>query len=175
MRHRSGASGGVPLQQPVGLAEYSQFFIGAQGVELARGTVVNGTQLSVECQIPAQVRHPLPIVLVHGHGGQGSDWMSTPDERPGWAALLLEQGYKVYLVDRPAQGRAPYEPQFHGAFRNAPTYEQIAQAYAGSPGSPGSPGAQHTQWPGSGEIDDPALDQFMAAQGPAFSGSARAQ
>ncbi len=50
----------------VGLAEYSQYFIGAQGVELARGTVVNGTQISVECQIPADVRHPFAIVLVHG-------------------------------------------------------------------------------------------------------------
>lgn len=161
----------------VALAEYSQYFLGAQGVELARGTVINGTQISVECQIPADVRHPYPIVLVHGHGGQGSEWMSTPDGRPGWAALLLEQGYKVYLVDRPAQGRDPYEPQFHGAFRNAPTYEEMAHTYTASAGmaGPAGPPVLHTQWPGSGEVDDPALDQFMAAQGPAFSGSLRAQ
>ncbi|HTT07081.1 MAG TPA: alpha/beta fold hydrolase [Steroidobacteraceae bacterium] len=170
-RHHRQDAGQTSPPAAVRLAEYSQYFIGAQGVELARGTVVNGTQISVECQIPAEVRHPYPIVLVHGHGGQGSDWMSTPDGRPGWAVLLLEQGYKVYLVDRPAQGRAPYEPQFHGAFRNAPTYEEIAHAYTGAAGAAGL----HTQWPGSGQIDDPSLDQFMAAQGPAFAGSRRAQ
>ncbi len=100
------------------------------------------------------------------------------DGRAGWASLLLAQGYKVYLVDRPGQGRAPYEPQFHGAFRNAPTYEEISATYTTSQSHTGSrnPYAHlHTQWPGSGEIGDPALDQFMAAQGAAFSGSIRVQ
>jgi pimeloyl-ACP methyl ester carboxylesterase len=104
--------------------------------------------------------------------------MSTPDGRPGWASLLLQQGYRVYLIDRPAQGRAPYEPQFHGAFRNAPTYEEISLAYTGTQqgaGASESYAQRHTQWPGTGEPGDPALDQLMAAQGPAFSGSARAQ
>ena len=39
--------------------------------------------------IPAQVRHPFPVVLVHGGGGQGTDWLGTPDGRPGWFQYLV--------------------------------------------------------------------------------------
>ncbi|HTW73585.1 MAG TPA: alpha/beta fold hydrolase [Steroidobacteraceae bacterium] len=166
------------FRTPLALAEYSQYFVGPQAIEVARGTIINGTQLSVECMIPAPLRHPWPIVLVHGGGGQGSDWMSTPDGRLGWASLLLEQGYAVYLVDRPGQGRPPYEPQFHGAFADAPTYERMAQTRTADrhQRDPANAYAHlHTQWPGSGELGDPALDQLMAAQGVAFSGSLRAE
>ena len=85
-------------------------------MKLARGTLINGTQMFVEHWIPTVVRHPYSIVLVHGGYGQASDWMSTPDGRPGWASLFLEQGYKVYLVDRPGQGRNPHHPWVHGQY-----------------------------------------------------------
>ena len=75
-----------------------------------------GTQMYVEYQIPAKVKHPYPIVLVHGGGGQGLDWMGTPDGRRGWATMLLEEGYKVYVVDRPGHGRSPYHPDLHGGW-----------------------------------------------------------
>jgi len=57
---------------------------GVDRADLASGTVINGRQMYVESWIPAQVKHPYPIVLVHGGGGQGLDWMGTPDGRPGW-------------------------------------------------------------------------------------------
>ena len=70
-------------------------------------------------------------MLIHGGYGQGSDWISTPDGRRGWATLLLEQGYKVYVLDRPGQGRNPYHPCVHGNFdREAPTFEAAASASA---------------------------------------------
>ena len=50
---------------------------------------VGGQQMYVEYMIPAQVRHPFPMVLVHGGGGQGTDWMGTPDGRPGWFQILV--------------------------------------------------------------------------------------
>ena len=77
----------------------------------------------VEHWIPRDVRHPFPVVLIHGGYGQGSDWISTPDGRRGWATQLLEQGYKVYVLDRPGQGRNPYHPFVHGYFdKEAPTF-----------------------------------------------------
>ena len=86
-------------------------------------------QIYVEHWIPAQVKHPYPVVLIHGGYGQGSDWFSTPDGRRGWATLLLEQGYKVYVLDRPGQGRCPYHPFIHGNFdREAPTFEAALAA-----------------------------------------------
>ena len=109
-----GAAG--PALAPLDLAEWSYFFVGVERAELARGSFVNGKQMYVESFIPAQVRHPYPIVLVHGGGGQGLDWMGTPDGRRGWAQILLEEGYKVYVVDRPGHGRSPFHPDVDGPF-----------------------------------------------------------
>lgn len=109
---------------PLNIAEWSYHWYGVEHALLARGTVCNGMQMYVEHWIPAQVRHPYPVVLIHGGFGQGSDWFTTPDSRRGWATQFLEQGYKVYVLDRPGQGRNPYQPFVHGAFAaQAPTFE----------------------------------------------------
>jgi pimeloyl-ACP methyl ester carboxylesterase len=111
-------------QPALDIAEWSYHWYGVEHALLARGTVCNGMQMYVEHWIPAQVRHPYPVVLIHGGFGQGSDWFSTFDGRRGWATLFLEQGYKVYVLDRPGQGRNPYQPFVHGAFNaQAPTFE----------------------------------------------------
>ncbi|MBV9398978.1 MAG: alpha/beta fold hydrolase [Bryobacterales bacterium] len=111
------------------IAEWSYKFYGVEHALLARGTVCNGMQMYVEHWVPSQVRHPYPVVLIHGGYGQGSDWISSLDARRGWASLLLEQGYKVYVVDRPGQGRNPYYPFLHGLFdRQAQTFEDAARA-----------------------------------------------
>jgi len=114
---------------PLDIAEWSYHWYGVEHALLARGTVCNGMQMYVEHWIPAQVRHPYPVVLIHGGYGQGSDWFNMPDGRRGWATLFLEQGYKVYVLDRPGQGRNPYQPFVHGAFNaQAPTFEAVARA-----------------------------------------------
>ncbi len=46
-----------------------------------------------EWEAPEQVTRPYPIVLVHGGGFQGTEWLDTPDSRPGWAQRLVEAGY----------------------------------------------------------------------------------
>jgi len=116
-------------EPPLDIAEWSYHWYGVEHALLARGTVCNGMQMYVERWIPAQVSHPYPLVLIHGGFGQGSDWFTTPDGRRGWATLLLEQGYKVYVLDRPGQGRNPYQPFVHGAFAaQAPTFEAAGRA-----------------------------------------------
>jgi pimeloyl-ACP methyl ester carboxylesterase len=110
------------------IADWSYHWIGVEHATLARGTLCNGMQMYVEHWIPREVRHPYPVVLIHGGYGQGSDWISTPDGHRGWATLLLEQGYKVYVLDRPGQGRNPYHPFVHGYFdKEAPTFEGVAK------------------------------------------------
>ena len=110
------------------IAEWSYHWYGVEHALLARGTVCNGMQMYVEHWIPKEVRHPYPVVLIHGGFGQASDWFSTIDGRRGWASLLLEQGYKVYVLDRPGQGRNPYQPFVHGAFAaQAPTFEAASR------------------------------------------------
>src|SRR3954462_10141028 len=70
----------------------------------------------VQWEAPVDVTRPYPVVLVHGGGGQGTDWMGTPDGRPGWFQYLVQEGFKVYVVDRPGHGRSPLHPELHGGF-----------------------------------------------------------
>src|SRR5579872_1563120 len=92
-------TGRQPSNPTLDIADWSYRWYGVEHAKLARGTVCNGMQMYVEHWIPADVRHPYPLVLIHGGYGQGTDWISTPDGRRGWASLLLEQGYRVYVVD----------------------------------------------------------------------------
>ena len=145
----------TPAPGPVlDIADWSYYWYGVERIKLARGTMVNGAQLYVEHWIPRQVQHPLPVVLIHGGYGQGTDWLSTPDGRRGWASLLLEQGYKVYLVDRPGQGRNPHHPWVHGLYdAQAPTFERVSNS------------VRSAQWPGTGASNDPAVEQVAASMG----------
>jgi pimeloyl-ACP methyl ester carboxylesterase len=112
----------------------------------------------VQWEAPADVTKPYPIVLVHGGGGQGTDWLGTPDGRPGWATFLVQEGYAVYVVDRPGHGRAPFHPDVLGPMGSLFPYELISALFASSDGG-------HTQWPGSGDPNDPAVRQFGAGAG----------
>jgi pimeloyl-ACP methyl ester carboxylesterase len=159
-------------QVPLDLAEWSYFWLGVERAELARGTIVNGKQMYVEYMIPRQVRHPYPIVLVHGGGGQGTDWTGAPDGRPGWATYFAQEGFKVYVVDRPGHGRSPFHPETHGPFpQGASTYEQVGRQFTAPEKAerPYGPIAKfHTQWPGTGVEGDPTVDQIIPGQGGSF-------
>jgi pimeloyl-ACP methyl ester carboxylesterase len=60
----------------------------------------------VQYFLPARPRHDLPIVMIHGGGGQGTDWLETPDGRDGWVDYFVADGWDVYVVDRPGHGRS---------------------------------------------------------------------
>jgi pimeloyl-ACP methyl ester carboxylesterase len=139
---------------------------------MARGSFVNGKQMYVESFIPAQVRHPYPIVLVHGGGGQGLDWMGTPDGRRGWTQILLEEGYKVYVVDRPGHGRSPFHPDVDGPFppQNLPLEQMSGQFTPPNASRPANNELRklHNQWPGTGEVGSRDLDQLVASQGGSY-------
>ncbi|MGD0965478.1 MAG: alpha/beta fold hydrolase [Candidatus Acidiferrales bacterium] len=169
----SAASSEAGGKAALDLAEWSYFWVGVERAELARGIVVNGKQMYVEYMIPKAVKHPYPIVLIHGGGGQGTDWMGTPDGRPGWATYLVQEGYAVYVVDRPGHGRPPFHPDLHGPFpAQAPTLEGISGRF--TPPNPTSSNKPlpfqhlHNQWPGKGDVGSPDLDQFAASQGGSY-------
>ena len=147
------------------------------GVERNEHTGVAHGPMYVYWEAPAEIRQPYPIVLVHGGGGQGLDFMTTPDGRPGWVQLLVERGWLVYVVDRPAHGRSPYIPDLMGEPGPPlppPVLRTIFGLDAGDPGLAALVAA-HTQWPGSvSDPDDPAFLQFAAAGGP-FAADAEAR
>ncbi len=167
---RTGRSAADPV---LDLAEWSYFWVGVERAQLAMGTYVTGKQMYVEYWVPREVRHPYPIVLVHGGGGQGLDWMGTPDGRRGWAQVLLEQGYRVYVVDRPGHGRSPLHPETHRAFApQAGTLDNISGRF--TPPNPTATAAPlayqhlHNQWVGEGTVGSVDLDQFVASQGGSY-------
>lgn len=43
---------------------------------------------------------------MHGFGGDGVCWETTPDGRDGFATLLLREGYPTYVLDLPGRGHA---------------------------------------------------------------------
>lgn len=48
----------------------------------------------------------LPIIFISGAGQTGTNWLETPDGRPGWAAYFLSHGHTAYLSDQPSRGRS---------------------------------------------------------------------
>src|SRR5262245_25126550 len=166
------AAEGPAAAPPIDLAEWSYFCVGVERAELARATYVNGKQMYVESFVPARVRHPYPIVLVHGGGGQGLDWLGTPDGRRGWAQILLEEGYKVYVVDRPGHGRSPFHPDVDGPFpaQNLPLEQMSGQFTPPNAAKPANNELRkkHNQWPGTGEVGSRDLDQMVASQGGSY-------
>jgi pimeloyl-ACP methyl ester carboxylesterase len=127
----------------------------------------------VEYMIPALVRHPFPVVLIHGGGGQGTDWLGTPDGRPGWFQYLVQEGFKVYVVDRPGHGRSPLHPELHGGFpAQALTLESIAGRFtppnANPANTPNEYQKNHSQWPGPGNVGSDDLGRLTAGMGGSF-------
>lgn len=162
---------------PLELAAQGFFWTGGELVDHPQaGKAMRGQQY-VEYWIPREMRHHTPIVMVHGGGGQGTDFLGTPDGREGWVQYFVRAGWPVYVVDRPQHGRSPFNPEFQGAMAQpGPTVflerlftrpQDFADNY---------PQARlHDKWPGSGTLEDPAFRAFLAGTGPTLADHAAAQ
>ncbi len=104
----------------VGGETYDQPGNPAAGPFGAPGLAVKN-QMYVGYQLVAEPKHPYPLILVHGGGGQSSDWFSTPDGRDGWRDYFLAAGFDVYWVDRPGYGRSPTNAAYGELGTNATT------------------------------------------------------
>jgi pimeloyl-ACP methyl ester carboxylesterase len=71
-------------------------------------------QMYVEYLMPQNVTRPYPIMMIHGTAQTGTNFMGTPDGRPGWAHNFLARGYRVYVVDQVGRGRSGADPQVYG-------------------------------------------------------------
>ena len=136
-----------------------QFWIAGERVQAGGQTYQRGP-LFAQWEAPEIVTHPWPVVLVHGGGFQGTEWLTTPDGRPGWGQRLVEQGYAVVIVDRPGQGRSPFHPDTMGEMGPPFSYEGGRKIYF-----PPEAIGRHTQWPFEAD-DDAAMDDFIAGYGP---------
>ncbi len=99
--------------EPLAIATQGNFFVGGREVKTDTGTVF-ADAMYVQFQIPAERKHPWPLILIHGGASSGSYFWSAPDGREGWATQFVRMGYAVYVVDRPTLGRSPYYPAVDG-------------------------------------------------------------
>jgi len=128
---------------------------GRDGQPPTTGHAIEG-QMYVGFQLPARKRHPYPLVLVHGGGGQATDWMGTPDGRDGWLDYFLAAGFDVYFVDRPAHGRSPNTRAYGEQLGAPPTTEFIANVFT----------KQSKQYPGGGGADSREVAMHTASSEP---------
>jgi len=152
---------------PLTLAAQGFFWCGGEQRVLATGPVIRG-QMYVEYWIPQDLRQPWPLVMVHGGGGQGLDFLGTPDGREGWAHWFVRRGHAVYVVDRPGLGRAPFHPDILGEMAAPLSAALLEERFTRPREFPERyPQARlHTQWPGRGTLGDACFDQFYCETGP---------
>ncbi len=137
------------------LADQGYFWTGVERKKVPYGTIATG-QMYVQYFVPAEVRYPHPIVLIHGGGGQATHMMGI-GRRPGLLHFFIQEGYRVYLVDRPVYGRVPFhpdafDPSLVGLYA---TYDRFYE---------GLNIFRVPHWPGTGEIGDPMVDQFVPGE-----------
>ena len=146
------------------IAEQGYFHVGGTYHTIDKSEVLVG-QMYVWYQIPKQLRRPYPVVLVHGGGQTGTNFLRTPDGRPGWADFFLQEGYTVYVIDWPGHGKSNYVAPVYGPPGLVPTEARERRFTAPKEFTDNWPQAQkHTQWPGSGRKGDPTFDHFLASQ-----------
>lgn len=89
-------------------------------------------QMYVQFQIPPNARK-YPLVLIHGGGGTGRVWESTPDGREGYQTLFLRRGFSVYIVDLPRGGRSGF-PSFNAELGRLDDQQSIVRDVTSRPG-----------------------------------------
>ena len=163
--------------RPLELAAQGFFWTGGELIgHPAAGKAMRGQQY-VEYWIPQDLRHETPIVMIHGGGGQGTDFLGTPDGREGWAHWFVRAGWPVYVVDRPQHGRSPFNPEFQGEMGKPGPTVYLERLFTRPEDFENNyPQAKlHNQWPGTGKMDDPAFLSFLAGTGPTLANHAQSQ
>jgi len=164
----------VPSYDQSAIAHRGYFYVGGAYVGKP-GEQRMHKQMYVEVLTPRRSRQRYPLVLVHGAAQTATNWMGTPDGRPGWADYFVAQGYTVYMVDQPARGRSPWLPDVDGKLATFAA-EAIESRFTAPEAFNLWPQAKlHSQWPGTGHIGDPVFDAFYATQVPYLADAAETQ
>lgn len=143
------------------------FYTGGHYTNTTSGPVHRG-QMYVEHLQPLHPPTPLPpIILIHGGGQTGTNFLTTPDNRPGWSSHFLARGHPVYLLDQPFRGRSPWTPLSPTDSLTTFSTTRTSQRFTAPELTALYPEAHlHTQWPGAGIRGDPTFDAYYASTVP---------
>ena len=113
------------------------FWVGDETVSLPQGQFRAG-----RCSCSRRLRlnrHEAVPDRTHPRGrrSRATDYLGTPDGRPGWATFLLQEGYAVYVVDRPDHGRSPFHPDVLGPM-GVRSIELVSRLFTNAASSPGA-------------------------------------
>jgi pimeloyl-ACP methyl ester carboxylesterase len=157
----SGEPGLFGAARPLQLTDQGCFFTG--GTYADDGSDTMAGHMFVQYQVPAELSHPYPIVMIHGGGQTGVGFLSTPDGREGWADYFVSTGFSVFVVDLPGRGRAQgHESAADGARR--PAHTVAARVSDDTAQRPWPQARRHTQWPAGSVPGQTTFDQFYASQ-----------
>jgi pimeloyl-ACP methyl ester carboxylesterase len=163
--------------RPLELAAQGFLWTGGEIVRHpAAGPVMRGQQYA-EYWIPQDLVHPLPVVMIHGGGGQGTDFLGTADGREGWVHWFVRRGWAVYVVDRPQHGRSPFNPAVQGEMGGLGPTVALERLFTRPQDFPDNypQAVKHDKWPGTGKVDDPAFLRFLAGTGPTLADPVQSQ
>jgi len=152
---------------PLVLAKEGYFYVGGHAATIDGHQYVAG-QMYTEFRIPATQTHPYPIIMVHGGTMSGINYTGTLDGREGWAQYFVRRGYAVYVVDQPGRARSSYNEKVYGEYRAVDATNSLSRFTEQEKYKLWPQAHLHTQWPGTGAADDPAVQQLAASQLPAI-------
>ena len=114
---------------------------------------------------PAPESPPLPIIFIAGAAQTGTNFLDTPDGRPGWASYFISKGHTVYLSDQPSRGRSfSFPGQETIGYIGPPDSVSDIFTDVAHNGNQWPQARLHTQWPGTGRMGDPTFDAFYRSQ-----------
>lgn len=128
--------------EPYRLQDFGGRFLISEPVHL-EGKIWPGISAYIEWFVPAEPR-AVSVLFVRGGGGQGSEFLRTPDGRPGWAHNFLRAGYPVYILDRPVTDGAPGTKGCLAGRRRSPTMGSFSPALSNRNGMIYGPRRQST-------------------------------
>ena len=165
-----GTIAGAPAQdrlfdaeKPLEIVDQGAFSVPGRYVGVGNDTIMVG-QMFVQYQVPKNKTRPYPVVMIHGGGQTGINFLSTPDGRRGWADDFVAHGYAVYVVDQSARGRSGYFGDIYGKTRKSTVGNAAPRFTSPEIQKLWPQAAKHTQWPGQGTQGDPTFDEFYATQ-----------
>ncbi|KAF7331750.1 hypothetical protein MKEN_00054800 [Mycena kentingensis (nom. inval.)] len=140
----------------------SYFYVGQTYVPGGTSSFA-ANQMYVERLTPAVVSQPFPLLIFHGQGQTGTNFLNTPDGRLGWADYFLGKGYELYIIDQPSRGRSAWQPSVNGPLVPFDTFTVEARFTATQRYNLWPQAYLHTQWPGNGSMGDPIFDAYYAS------------